>query len=245
MKVHPNDQVKLLELARLDADHARLQHTATNMPEQLHLKRIEDERRDKRVAAAEAFGALEDARAALKRTEDEAATVADRRRIDEERLATTSSTKEITALERDLEAVRRRQRVLDDQQLEQMEQVETATAEYERCKQAHDELEALAADLLERREQARQHIREEARELHAARAAITGGLDAKVVELYERIRARAGIGACELVGSVSQATQETLGAAELAEIKALAPDELAYCPSSGAILVRTARSTLQ
>ncbi|NLT26928.1 MAG: hypothetical protein GXX90_09860 [Microbacteriaceae bacterium] len=245
MRVHQNDQAKLLELARIDADHARLQHTATNMPEQLHLKRIEAERQQKRIAAAEAFGALEDARAALRRTEDEAATVADRRALDEERLAGSSSTKEIAALERDLEAVRRRQRALDDLQLEQMADVEAADAEHAERRREHDELEALAADLLERREQARAHIREEAKRLHEARTALTGGLDADLVAHYEQIRARAGIGACELVGTVSQATQETLGAGEMERIRKLAPDELAYCPASGAILVRTARSSLQ
>ena len=217
MKVHPNDQAKLLGLARLDADHARLQHTATNMPEQLHLKRIEGERREKRAAAAEAFGALEDARAALARTEDEAATIADRRALTEQRLATSSSTKDIAALERDLEAVRRRQGVLDDQQLEQLDAVEAAEAEHAERRREHDELEELAADLLVRRDQAREHIREEAKQLHAERTAITGALDAQLVAHYEELRARNGVGACELIGTVSEATQETLGAVELEE----------------------------
>lgn len=244
MHAHPNEQLRLLELAQLDADHQRLQHVAKNMPEQQHLVQIEEDRRVKRAAAAAALGALEDAQAELHRIQNDAKLVTERRAIDEQRLSTATSTKDIAALDTELQALARRFSELEDRELGQLDEVERLTGEHDVARDAMTEIEALAADLLERRELARNHLRDEAKQLHERRQSVVASIPAELVTLYEQRRAAGGVGAAELVGTVSSATNEVLDPAELTRIRALAPDELAFCPVSGAILVRTARSSL-
>ena len=83
------------------------------------------------------------------------------------------------------------------------------------------------------------------RDRQLRRKAIIDSVPAELLQVYERARKNSGIGAAELVGTVSTASNLELGQSELAQIRSLAADELAYCPVTGAVLVRTARSDLQ
>ena len=242
MKAHPNDQLALLKLAEIDAAHGRLQHLAKHMPEQEHLIQLEADRRARRAAAAEAVGALEDARSELARIQADAAVVAERKRLDDERLATATSTKDIAALEAELATLRRRGSELDDLELAQLEALDGLEQTASTARESMREIEELAADLLERRDQARENLRAEAKELHSRRQAQIAEIPAELLAVYEDVRAKQGIGACELVGDVSTATNEAIGPAEMSRIRGLAADEVTFCPTTGAVLVRTARS---
>ncbi|WP_176386612.1 zinc ribbon domain-containing protein [Gulosibacter sp. 10] len=242
MKAHPKAQLRLLELAQIDAKHARLQHLAKNMPEQVNLVAIEQDRRRRRAETAESLGALEDAQSELATIQSDSELVAERRVRDEQRLQTATSTKDIAALEAELQTIARRQDALDDRQLEQLEIVERLTADYEAKRTAMREIEETAADLIERRDLARENLKTEAKELALARKTLTAAIDADLVALYEERRQRKGIGAAELIGNVSGASNEVIEAADLARITKAPADEVQFCPDTGAILVRTERS---
>lgn len=245
MKVAPETQLRLLELAELDAEHLRLQHVANNMPEQQHLVEIEDDRRAKRLAAADARGNLDVAETELQRTRDDVRVVVERRELDQSRLATATSTKDVAALQAELETLQRRADNLAAIELEQEETLAQARAEFERAHGEMTEIEELATDLLRRRKHARDHIRAEAKRLHERRQALVQQLPAALLDVYERARKNAGVGAAELVGTVSSASNLEIGQTDLNRIRAMAPDEIAFCPVTGAVLVRTARSDLQ
>lgn len=244
MKAHPKEQLRLLELAQVDARHARLQHLAKNMPEQLHLVQIEQDRRDRRAEAAQSLGELEDAQSDLKTIQDDSKLVAQRRTLDEERLQKATSTKDIAALQAELQTITRRQDTLDDQELSQLEIVEKLTAAHDERLAAMREIEDLAADLLKRRDLARENLRKEAKDLATDRKTLVDGLPAELVALYEDRRKRSGIGAAELIGKVSSASQETIEMADLARIAKASADEIVFCPDTDAILVRTERSSI-
>lgn len=244
MKAHPKEQLRLLELAQVDARHARLQHLAKNMPEQIHLVEIEQDRRDRRAAAAKSLGALEDAQSELKTIQDDAKMVAERRKLDEERLQKATSTKDIAALQAELQTIERRQDTLDDQELAQLEQVEQLTAVHDEKVASMREIEELATDLLQRRDLARENLKTEAKALATDRKMLVDSLPVDLVALYEERRKRNGIGAAELVGKVSTASQETIEMADLARIAKAPADEVVFCPDTDAILVRTERSTI-
>ncbi|KAB1644192.1 zinc ribbon domain-containing protein [Gulosibacter chungangensis] len=244
MKAHPKEQLRLLELAQVDARHARLQHLAKNMPEQLHLVEIEQDRRDRRAAAAQSLGELEDAQSELKTIQDDSKLVAARRTQDEQRLQQATSTKDIAALQAELQTIARRQDTLDDQELAQLELVEKLTAAHDERVAAMREIEDLAADLLRRRDLARENLRTEAKELATDRRTLVDGLPEQLVALYEERRKRSGIGAAELIGKVSSASQETIEVADLARIAKAPADEIVFCPDTDAILVRTERSAI-
>ena len=62
--------------------------------------------------------------------------------------------------------------------------------------------------------------------------------------LYDRQRTRYGIGAALLTRGVSQGSNMALTGADLAEVRAAAPDAVILDPESNCILVRTAESGL-
>lgn len=242
MKASQQHQLRLLELANLDAKRARLQHTAKHIPEQLNLEKIEGDRRARRAAAAQALGELEDAQSQLRRVESDVQTVVQRQHADEARLEKAATGKEITAFETELASLKRRRDRLEGEQLELEEQVENLTAVYEARRDEMRKLEDEASDLLERRDLARVNIQAEAKEIGAARRTLLEGIPADLVALYEEVRGKAGIGAAELVGNVSMASNETLEVVDMANVRRAAADEVLFCPMTGAILVRTERS---
>lgn len=242
MKASQQHQLRLLELANVDAKRARLQHTAKHIPEQLNLEKIEGDRRARRAAAAQALGELEDAQAQLRRVESDVQTVVQRQHADEARLEKAATSKEITAFETELASLKRRRDRLEGEQLELEEQVENLTAVYEARRDEMRTLEDEASDLLERRDLARVNIQAEAKEIGAARRTLLEGIPADLVALYEEVRGKAGIGAAELVGNVSMASNETLEVVDMANVRRAAADEVLFCPMTGAILVRTERS---
>lgn len=238
MKATPEQQRRLLDLAHADAEMAQLQHLAKNLPEQLHLVKVESERHETRAAAAVAVGALEDAQGELRRLEDDTKVVTDRLASDEQRLHSTSSAKEIAGLESEIAALRNRRDLLDDTSLALMERIETLREEADTATTAMRHVEDAVTDLLARRDAAREGLRQRAREVAERRRIHIDAIPAELVELYESIRGKSGIGAAELRGRVSMATNETLDPSELSRITAMAADELAFDPTTGSILVR-------
>lgn len=242
MKAHPNEQLKLLELAKLDAAFARLQHLAKHLPEQEHLVAIEQDRRARRAATATKLGELEDLQRQLQRVRDDLDTVAQRREQDQAAMNAASEPKIIAGYERELAALERREERLTDEGSELESQVAQAQAAYDEAHSSMRELETLASDLLERRELAKQNLKKEAQELHTARGTLSSGIDAELLAVYEDRRKRVGIGAAELIGNVSSASNEVVETADMVRMRACAADEIVFCPHTDAILIRTDRS---
>ena len=78
----------------------------------------------------------------------------------------------------------------------------------------------------------------------ADRGVVAASLPEDLLALYERQRARYGVGASLLRRGISEASGVALLADELAAVRSAAPDAVLICPSSEAILVRTAESGL-
>ncbi|MFD2673981.1 zinc ribbon domain-containing protein [Gulosibacter bifidus] len=242
MKAHPNEQLKLLELARIDAGFARLQHLASNLPEQQHLVSIEQDRRSRRAAAASALGELEDLQTQLARVQDDIVKAGQRRAHDEATMLASSDTKVIAGLQREIDSLERREARLRDDADALTAAVADATTSYETARDTMRELEDLASDLLERRELAKRNLQIEAKTLRDDRKALVSGIDAELLKLYDDRRKRTGIGAAELVGNVSSASNEVIETADMVRMRSLAADDVTFCPHTGTVLIRTDRS---
>ena len=242
MKASPETQRRLLSLADIDARHARLQHLAKNMPEQRSLAALDKSRSSARTEAAAALGRLEDARAELRRIESDSETVAARRSRDRERLHATSNLKEVQALEQELRTLELRAAKLDDRHLDALEALEGLESANDAAQGSMRAIEEEAEELKHLRDAARGNILDQAKSLAAERAALVAQLPKDLLAAYDTRRERGGIGAAELVGNISGATQMAIDPSALAGILAAPDDEVVLCPDSGAILVRTERS---
>jgi len=239
MKAAPEAQLRLLALADHDRRLAQLAKLESGLPERAVLDGIVAEQNAVRADLGTTSGALEDVRIELERTESDVAVVAARVVRDTERMMASSSAKDAAAFDHEIESLRKRQNDLEEIELAVMERVEQHEAAVAEIRARLQALDADAAEAEEAVKRALERIAAERAEIAGARGAIVAELPADLVALYEKQRARYGVGASLLRRGVSEASGFALLADELATVKAAAPDDVLLCPSSEAILVRT------
>lgn len=244
LKAAPEDQALLLDLQALDTRLQQLARRADRLPEREVIESLTTQRGALERTRGEQFGAAEDARLELTRTEADVAVVEARIARDSERLASSSSVKDVQALEQELAALAKRKSDLEDIELAVMETVE----ERERVLAATDaELATLATalgDATAARDAALAEIEAERTHAAANRGAVAGKVPSDLLALYDKQRERYGVGASHLRAGITSASGVALKANDLDAIRAAAPDDVLLCPDSSAILVRTAESGL-
>lgn len=238
MKATPAQQALLLELQSLDTALLRLRRRKQQLPEREALAGLQAEA----AAAKEAFMAvqreLDTQTAEIARVEDDVETVRARRRRDDALLETTSSVKEIQALQNEVETLTRRQSELEDRELALMEANEATQASMKEASERLAVVDARRGELTAAISEQEQRIDADFAATVEKRKGVAAEVQGDLLDLYERTRARSGIGAARLRGNVSEGSNMALAPAELSDIRAAAPDEVVFCPQSGAILVR-------
>jgi len=240
----PDDQALLLDLQALDTRLAQLDHKAASLPELATLKELLAEDEALRLTLLERQGAVEDIELELKRVESDVEVVEARIARDSGRLATSSSVKDVAALEQELGALKNRLNDLEEIELVVMERLEEAQSALAETVSARTALRERITAVESARDAALTELTAERTTAAAGRRTIEGKVPADLLALYEKQRARYGTGASLLRGGVSLASGVKLLEDELQKIRAAAPDEVLICPSSDAILVRTDESGL-
>jgi predicted nucleic acid-binding Zn-ribbon protein len=240
----PEVQARLLELQALDDELGRITAHRRRLQAGGDLPAATAEQAGLRRRAADERGVLEDLRTRIRRLESDVALVEQRLTRDRGRLNATSSSKDAQGLEQEIASLVRRRSALEDNELELMEALETAeTAAAETgtaLAAAEERVRALQAD----QDDALTGLTENEQRVTAERAALVAELPGPLVTLYDRQRTRYGIGAALLTRGVSHGSNMALTGADLAEVRAAAPDAVVLDPESGCILVRTAESGL-
>jgi predicted nucleic acid-binding Zn-ribbon protein len=244
VRAAPEEQKKLLDLQTIDTRGQQIQHAKRTLPQLAELAAVAASGEAVRRRIAAEHGAAEDLRTELGRVESDAAVVQARIARDSSRLQATSSAKDAQGLEHELASLARRQSDLEDMQLTVMEKLEEQEAVVAQLDGERDALAARRAALEAERDESVRALDAEAAELIARREALVAALPADLVALYEKQRARYGIGAALLRRGVSGGSNVALTGSDLADIRAAAPDEVVLDPESGCILVRTDESGL-
>ncbi|MGO8958130.1 MAG: zinc ribbon domain-containing protein [Streptosporangiaceae bacterium] len=247
MKASPEAQLRLLELADLDAELGRLEHRRRGLPEHAELSRLEQqdvELRDEIAALQAREGDLrrEQVKADADVEQVRTRISRDRARLD---AGQVSSPRELENLQSEIESLLRRQSDLEDVELEVMERLEAAQS---RLKEAAAERASVAADLqavTTRRDVALAEITELSGKAADHRAVVLADEPADLIELYERLRVQhAGVGAAALRRGQCQGCHLSLNTVDLNAIRAAAADEVVRCEECRRILVRTDESGL-
>ncbi|AJM77635.1 zinc ribbon domain-containing protein [Rathayibacter toxicus] len=238
MKASPAHQRELLTLASLDMRGAQLRHAIATLPQIAAIQAMQARDTETRHMLAERTGRLEDAHAELGRMQSDVAVVEKRLARDRERLLTATSTKDITALDAEITALLKRRGDLEDIELTLMERIEGMEAEASAAQSERDAVVASLAALAAERDALAEKLAAKQEALARDRVALIESMPADLVELYEKQRARYGLGAALLRGTVSGGSGVALTESDLSWIRASAPDEVILCPDSGCILVR-------
>jgi predicted nucleic acid-binding Zn-ribbon protein len=244
MKAPASEQRKLLDLQAADNLVAQLQHSLRTLPQEARLAELQRDSAAARKEYSGVVGELDDARAEIARVEGDIHTVAAREKRDRERLQATSSTKDIQGLERELESLRIRRLTLEDTELEVMERVEEIEQRLEAITARRDDIATEERLLAGARDEQKQRISKQLEVAVSERSAVAGGIQPDLLALYDKLRARYGVGAALLQRRVSLGSNVELTGTDLAVIRAAAEDDVVLDPESTCILVRTEESGL-
>lgn len=244
MKARPEDQLALLTLQERDNHITQLNHARKNIAEQAELAEVTASLREFSQSFIAAQGVLEDAKIELARIEDDVRVVDERIAKDKEREAGAASAKDLQALEAELASLATRKSNLEDIELVVMQSIEDAEVAVADVLVERDAVEARRAALAQAVSTREAEIDAELAAETAARTELAASLPADLVELYERQRARYGIGAALLTRRVTGGSGVELTSTDLDAVRAAAPDDVVICPDSSCILVRTNESGL-
>jgi predicted nucleic acid-binding Zn-ribbon protein len=247
VKASPEAQLRLLELADLDTELARLDHRRRTLPETAELEQLASRAaraRDVLVAAETELSDLEREQARAERDVEQVRVRIDK---DQARLdgGKVSSAKELESLQSEVVSLKRRQGDLEEVVLELMEKLETSTARRDAAAAEQTTVTGQAEAVTARRDAAVAEIDQAAGKASAARSSAAEGVPDDLLALYDKVRSTAGgVGAAMLRHGRCEGCRESLSMAELNDIRAAAPDEVIRHEECRRILVRTAESGL-
>ena len=246
MKASVEAQLRLLELADLDAELSRLDHRRRTLPELEEYGRIkarDGELRDELTA-------LEAAESDLRRAQAKAEADVDqvRSRVDRDRTrldaGQVSSPRELENLQSEIASLIRRQSDLEEIVLDVMERQEAAELRRKTLTQEEGALARQRDEVAARRDVALGEISEQEEKAGSLRASVAADVPGDLLDLYGKLRAQHGVGAAALRRGRCEGCHLSLNTVELAHLRAAPPDEVLRCDECRRILVRTPESGL-
>jgi predicted nucleic acid-binding Zn-ribbon protein len=247
VKASPDAQLRLLELADIDAELTRLEHRRRGLPEHAELSRLEQ--RDRELRDELAVLEAQDGDLRREQVKAEADVEQVRTRIDRDRsrldAGQVSSPRELENLQSEIESLHRRQSDLEEVVLDVMERQETTQSRQQAARAERTQVGADAAVAIAHRDAALAEIGEQAGKAADRRAAVLADEPADLVDLYERLRVQhGGVGAAALRRGACEGCHLSLNDADLRVIRAADADEVLRCEECRRILVRTSESGL-
>ena len=237
----PDTLEQLLEVQERDKTIATLHHQRHTLPERQKLNELEEERnrlhQRKELLSKELSTKEED----QQRLEDEVNAIEERVTDQEANLYNGEVTgiKDLQAIQSDIAGLQERKRLVEDQILEAMEQLEPLKVLWESIQgeeQAIGEQQNETKAALEANES---NIGKQIEGVQKERSELAADIPADLLQIYEKLRSRSGgIGVAQLKGRTCKGCNLDLPAVEVDRLKKLPPDEIINCEECGCILVR-------
>jgi predicted nucleic acid-binding Zn-ribbon protein len=243
----PEAQLRLLELAEIDAELTRLEHRRRGLPEHEELSRLAQRDRELRDELATLEAREGDLRREQGKAEADVEQV--RVRIDRDRTrldaGQVSSPRELENLQSEIESLHRRQSDLEEVVLDVMERREGAQGRQQAAGAERADIVASAGAATARRDASLAEIGEQVGKAADRRTAVVADEPADLLDLYERLRAQhSGVGAAALRRGRCEGCHLSLNKVDLNAIRAAPADEVLRCEECRRILVRTDESGL-
>lgn len=243
MKASPLEQKELLRLQAADIKVVQLTHQTKSLPEIAVLKTLGASLDATKMMLATHAGERDDVRTELRRVESDVEVVEKRIERDTERVQTTSSVKDVQALERELTALRKRLVDLEEIEIAVMERLEEHDASVVTVESERDAVLAQIEQTEGVRDAQLVDVHRQLGELERDRGTVSASIPTELSVLYEKRRvAGHGNAAALLRARTCSGCTMTLTGSDLAEVRQAPADEVIFCPDCGAILVRTEES---
>jgi predicted nucleic acid-binding Zn-ribbon protein len=245
LKADPFAQLKLLDVQELDSRQGQLRHQLANLPESKELDALAATRAEVDDRARDARIRVDDLTRDQKKSDADVEQVKARRKRDQDRMdrGLVSNPKDLEHMQQELVSLERRISELEDIELEVMEQLETAQAEFEQLSGRLAEIDDQVAGLTKARDEKSGEVQEQLTQLAGEREQAAAGIPEALLTVYDRLREqKGGVGAAALRARRCGGCSLELTAADLRAIAQAPSDELLRCEECNRILVRTAES---
>lgn len=230
----------LIDLQQLDSQLARLSHERSHLPVLGRIEATIERLRANRRAAVHAAAALSEAETAAAHSEKEVEQVVRRAATLRERLsAGTAATRDLTAIQGEIDQLGRRQGVLEEAQIAAMEALEAAQAQVAGLSAEEQEIRSAGRDLTAVRDAEFARIDRQVEQIQAERDDLAGTIEASLLAEYDDVRARTGgLGAVALRGRRLEGANIEISPAELARMAAAPADAILHAEENDVIVVR-------
>ena len=247
VKASPEAQLKLLELADIDAELGRIAHRRRSLPEHAEITRLEERNTELRDSIAAMTARASDLSREQAKAEADVEQVRSRIDRDRQRLdgGMIASPKELENLQSEIQSLQRRQSDLEEIVLDVMERRETTGSELTAATGERSSVQDSLASTIGTRDAALGELDSQAAQADAKRASVVADVPGDLLELYDKLRAQhGGVGAAALRQRRCSGCNLTLNTVDINAIRAAGDDEVLRCEECRRILVRTAESGL-
>jgi uncharacterized protein len=230
----------LLTVQDLDTTVTQLQHRRQGLAETLGLSEVEAQLATFAASRARAEARRSELSATQSALEEQIATVTTRRDGIESRMyaATSSSGRDLQAMNDEVRHLTERRVELEDQELSAMLDQDVVDAELRSLAEEARPVEERADELRTQLAEQQSEIDDALKEAFTARAAEAAQVPTSLADRYETLRSRLkGTGAARLIGTRCDGCHLELSSVEVEKIRALPPDQVATCEQCGRILV--------
>jgi predicted nucleic acid-binding Zn-ribbon protein len=232
---------KLMLIQERDNAIVALRHQCDNLPERKQIKELDNEKNHLQERKESAFKDLSIKEQDQQRLEDEVKAIEERVAEQEVNLygGDVTAIKDLQAIQGDIAGLNERKRLVEDQIIEAMEQIEPVNIFLEFLIDDEGAIEEKISELATTLELNEANFKEQIKKTEIERSGLTGDIPPEMFTLYTAIRSRPGsVGIAYLMGRTCKGCHLDLSAVEVDRLKKLPADELINCEECGCILVR-------
>jgi len=247
VKASPEAQLRLLELAEIDAELTRIERRRRGLPAHAELTGLEARDAELRDSIAALTAQNSDLKREQAKAEADVEQVRSRIGRDRERLDSgmVNSPRELENLQSEVQSLHRRQSDLEEVVLDVMERFETAQSALSQASSEREQLAESLVTVTAARDAALAELGEQSVKAGDRRVEVAASIPADLLDLYDKLRAQhGGVAAAALRLRRCQGCNLALNTVDLNAIRAAPDDEVLRCEECRRILVRTADSGL-
>ena len=246
MKATPEDQLRLLDLQKVDAEIDLLNHRAKNLPEHSQITELEAVKQSSDSELGLVSIDEADVKREVAKADADAEQVRSRKTRDEVRLASgQGSAKDLEHLQHELVSLSRRVNDLEEIELEIMMRLDEFTSKANEYRVIIADTDAKLEVLTASRDKQLSELAVNVKNLKEERGTIAGKIAAEFLALYEKLRAsNEGVGAAAIVRKRCSGCHLDLTAIDAEKFKQAPVDDVLRCEECRRILIRTVDSGL-
>lgn len=246
MKATPEDQLRLLDLQKVDAEIDLLNHRAKNLPEHSQITELEAVKQSSDSELGLVSIDEADVKREVAKADADAEQVRTRKTRDEVRLASgQGSAKDLEHLQHELVSLSRRVNDLEEIELEIMMRLDEFTSKANEYRVIIADTDAKLEVLTASRDKQLSELAANVKNLKEERGTIAGKIAPEFLALYEKLRAsNEGVGAAAIVRKRCSGCHLDLTAIDAEKFKQAPVDDVLRCEECRRILIRTVDSGL-